>query len=157
MRIAAYLCSSRHGIFYFRYPLPVHCHPTGSRGHVKISLGTREPRDARQLARILVVAAQSVLSGSKVLAMRYDELRNHMREFFGQLLREFRERSADSGPASGRDLEMLTIVQSVPNLDAEEFAAIYHPEGADGLVRSFCAKRGIAPLPEDRERLLMFE
>jgi len=40
MRLAAYLCTSRHGIFYFRFPVPVECHPDQKRGHIKISLGS---------------------------------------------------------------------------------------------------------------------
>jgi hypothetical protein len=62
MRLAAYLTASRHGIFYFRYPLPIANHPTQKRGHVKVSLSTREPRLARHLARLLSVAGQSLLA-----------------------------------------------------------------------------------------------
>ena len=39
MRLAAYLCTSRHGIFYFRYPLPVCAHPLGKRRSVLVSKG----------------------------------------------------------------------------------------------------------------------
>ncbi|WP_209426487.1 hypothetical protein, partial [Pararhodobacter sp. SW119] len=153
MRLAAYLSTSRHGISYFRFPIPMHCHPTGGRGYVKVSLATRESRDARQLARFLAVAAQSILSGPKVLAMRYDELREHVRDHFGQFLRDFLERSASDGPASGPALEVLT--KGVPEIDAEDWGARYDPDGTDALVRAFCAKRGIDPVPEGRARQLM--
>lgn len=76
MRLAAYLCTSRHGIFYFRWPLPIDRHPARKRGHVKVSLGTREPGDARYLARLLAVARQSALARPSVRAMRYDENRH---------------------------------------------------------------------------------
>jgi hypothetical protein len=71
MRLAAYLSTSRHGIFCFRYPLPTANHPAQKRGHVKVSLATREPRQAAQFARLLAVAGQSLLSRPMVLAMRY--------------------------------------------------------------------------------------
>ncbi|WP_370515392.1 DUF6538 domain-containing protein [Paracoccus sp. S-4012] len=45
--MAAYLSRSRHGIFYFRWPIPQHLHPTGKRGHVRHSLRTRCPAEPR--------------------------------------------------------------------------------------------------------------
>ena len=38
IRLADYLTASRHGIFYFRYPLPIANHPARKREHVKVSL-----------------------------------------------------------------------------------------------------------------------
>lgn len=155
MRLAAYLCTSRHGIFYFRFPLPVECHPAQKRGHIKVSLGTREPREARQLARFLGVAGQSVLTQPMVRAMRYDDMRNHVRDHFGNLLREFRERCATNGPASGLDVDALRAAQGLSEGDAGAWANVTHSEGADGLLRTFCMARGIVPEPKGRERDLL--
>ena len=98
MRLTAYLCTSRHGIFYFRFPLPPEFQPARKRGHIKVSLGTREPSVAQRLARFLTLAGQTILARPKVRAMRYDEMRGHVRDHFGKLLHDFRERSAATGP-----------------------------------------------------------
>ncbi|MCW3784515.1 hypothetical protein OM960_23640 [Defluviimonas sp. CAU 1641] len=155
MRLAAYLSASRHGIFYFRYPLPTASHPARKRGHVKVSLATREPRQAGQLARLLAVAGQSVLARPKVRAMRYDEMRQHVRDHFGQLLRQFRERSAVDGPATDLDLDALSASLGLAEGDPDGWASLSHADGTDGLLRAFCDVRGIAPEPEGRARALM--
>jgi hypothetical protein len=47
MRLAAYLCTSRHGIFYFRFPMPIVCQATPKRACIKVSLGTAPQGRAR--------------------------------------------------------------------------------------------------------------
>ncbi|SDX07786.1 hypothetical protein SAMN05444006_109180 [Allgaiera indica] len=101
MRLAAYLSTSRHGIFYFRYPLPADGHPSRKRAHIKVSLGTREPKDAQQLARLLALAGQFILDQPDIRALRRDTMRGHMRKHFGELLREFQVRSPTGGQISG--------------------------------------------------------
>ncbi|WP_420712613.1 DUF6538 domain-containing protein [Frigidibacter sp. RF13] len=49
MRFAAYLCASRHGIYYFRWPLPRNLHPAGRASDVRLSLKTRAPHLAEHL------------------------------------------------------------------------------------------------------------
>jgi hypothetical protein len=66
MRLAAYLCTSRHGIFYFRFPMPMVCQAKSKRAYVKVSLCTREPREARHLARFPGVAGQAIVARPKV-------------------------------------------------------------------------------------------
>jgi plasmid stabilization system protein ParE len=100
MRLAAYLCTSRHGIFYFRFPIPADSNRGSGRSHIKLSLGTRDPNEAKQIARALGAAGQSLVSQSKVRSMRYDEMRRHVREHFSGLLQKFRERSAETRPPS---------------------------------------------------------
>ncbi len=155
MRLATYLCTSRHGIYYFRFPIPADSQPGGSRSHIKVSLSTREPREAETLSRLLALAGQAALSQPKVRNMRYDEMRDHVREHFGQLLRDFHERSAADGPASGLDLDALRASQALSQDAPEDWAALSHPNGADGLLAAFCEARGIVPEPEGRERELL--
>jgi hypothetical protein len=90
-----------------------------------------------------------------VLAMRYDEMRGHVRDHFAQMLREFRERSAADGPASGLALDILRASQGLSEGDPEDWATLAHDEGADGLLRRFCEARGIDEVPEGRGRVLM--
>jgi hypothetical protein len=48
-----------------------------------------------------------------VRAMRYDDMRDHVRDHFNNMLRVFRERSAADGPASGLDLDALRAAQGL--------------------------------------------
>ena len=98
MRLAAYLCTSRHGIYYFRFPVPTDSYRGGSRSHIKLSLGTRDPREALKISRFLGAAGQSVISQPKVRSMRYEDMRNHVRDHFIDMLQKFRDRTADEGP-----------------------------------------------------------
>jgi hypothetical protein len=41
MQIASYLGQSRHGVYYFRWPLPRHLHPYGRASQIRVSLRTR--------------------------------------------------------------------------------------------------------------------
>lgn len=155
MRLAAYLCTSRHGIYYFRFPMPADCHPAGKRSHIKVSLHTRQPGEAGLLTRMLTVAGQSLLARPMLRAMRYDQMRNHVREHFGQLLHDFRERSAASGPAVGLDLDTLRASQGLAEGDASDWATMTYPGGVDGLLHAFCEVREIVPEPEGQARALM--
>nr|WP_309502797.1 DUF6538 domain-containing protein [uncultured Roseovarius sp.] len=56
MHLDAYLSRSRHGIFYFRWPLPKH-HSSDKRTSLRLSLRTRCPKLAGQLARHLASPA----------------------------------------------------------------------------------------------------
>ncbi|MDK3075698.1 hypothetical protein QO034_21765 [Sedimentitalea sp. JM2-8] len=118
MHLASYPSISRHGIFYFRFPLPVDRHPALKRSHIKVSLGTRDPRIAKSLARLLTIAGQSIVTRPMVRAMRYDEIREHVRDHFGQLLVQFRERSASNGPVNGLDMDALWAAQGLSDDDA---------------------------------------
>jgi uncharacterized protein DUF6538 len=155
MRLAAYLSTSRHGIFYFRFPIPADRHPSHKRSHLKVSLGTRDPRHAQRLSRLLTLAGQSALARPMVSSMRYDEMRDHVREHFCQLLRDFREKSAATGPASGMDLDALKAGRGLADGDPDDWAAVTPYGDGDGLLRAFCELRGISEVPEDRERVMM--
>lgn len=120
-----------------------------------MSLGTREPSKARQLARLLGLAGQSVLARPLVRAMRYDDMRNHVREHFTNLLREFRDGSAKDGPASGLRPDALRASEGLSEDDAAAWATVAHADGADGLLRAFCEARGIVPEPDGRARELL--
>ena len=70
MRNPTYLTVSRHGIFYFRFPLFPRYGAV-----VRFSLQTRDPKEALALARTLGPVAASVLINSKQVDMSLDELR----------------------------------------------------------------------------------
>jgi integrase len=87
MMLSAYLSPSRHGIYYFRWPLP------RTEGHkrqtIRISLRTRCPNHAGDLARHLASCGR-ILRGNRDLAhFRQDEIREKVRAYFHAQLDQY--------------------------------------------------------------------
>lgn len=144
MRLSAYLSRSRHGVFYFRWPIPPRLHPDRKRSHVRISLRTRCPRMAQRLSRALVLAGQNQIEAASGSAMKYSDIRQHVLDHFRGMLVRFKEGVDESGPIGPERYAALKSTQSLADCDTDSWAAIVHPEGADGLLGAFCAARGIA-------------
>ncbi|WP_371931318.1 DUF6538 domain-containing protein [Roseovarius sp. MMSF_3350] len=143
MRLPAYLTYSRHGVFYFRWPLPAHFHPEGKKSDVKVSLHTRCPESARRLARALTLAGQQQISCASIRRMRYDEIREHVRDHFRQLLRETQEDIASGGPMPSVRLDAIRAAEGLAKGDPDAWAELAFTGGSDGLLRDFCEARGI--------------
>lgn len=97
MRVPAYLTTSRHGVFYFRWPLPKSQHPHHKATDIKLSLDTRDFNDALQLARILAYSGQRLTNNIKNSNMRYDEIRAVLRQHFAGMLEATKDRIAQDG------------------------------------------------------------
>ncbi|WP_373289419.1 DUF6538 domain-containing protein [Rhizobium wenxiniae] len=57
MFIPSYILKSRHGIFYFRWPLPKQLRPRQKAESIKLSLQTRDPQEALRFPFTLVPAS----------------------------------------------------------------------------------------------------
>lgn len=97
MLIPSYLYSSRHGVFYFRWPLPKHLHPQKKRSTIKVSLGTREPKHALQLSTELRYVALKAVAYGLAHDMRYDEIRKLVQTHFTEALDRHKQRVAEHG------------------------------------------------------------
>lgn len=158
MRQAAYLSKSRHGIFYFRQPIPTHAHPDQIRTDVKISLSTRSPRTAFALSRLLSGYGQSLCIAATFRGMKYQDIRAEVRSHFKELLAQFRAGVADGGPVRGQNLEVLRASERLAESGLSGWLAATYPDGSDGPVRAFCEVRGIAgELSSEQENLLLSE
>ena len=82
MQHAAYLSTSRHGIFYFRLPIPAAFHSEGRRSDVMVSLGTRSPSLARHLSKLMISAGQSLSLRASWRAMRHQEIRQNVQDHY---------------------------------------------------------------------------
>ena len=80
MMLSSYLTPSRHGIYYFRWPIP----PTkeGKRATVRISLRTRCPEKAGDLARYLASCGRLIRDHEALAKLRHDEIRSKVKEYF---------------------------------------------------------------------------
>jgi len=140
MRHAAYLITSRHGIFYFRFPLPHQIHPQCIRSDVKLSVGTRDPMIAQKLSRVLVLAGQSAMARASNTVMRYDEIRRHVQDQLKTTLAEFRDRIASDGPLDEAALDALRATQGLAENDLDTVAPWHHLLGLDNYCRQTAMK-----------------
>ena len=97
MRNPAYLAQSRHGIFYFRYPL--------SDGNaVRLSLRTRAPKLALQLAMALSVVASREVHSLAQGHIDIAQLRGRLARHFEYYKTLHREQAAKNGPRPEQEL-----------------------------------------------------
>ncbi len=156
MRHAAYLSTSRHGIFYFRMPIPQFLNPSHKSADLKLSLGTRCPKVASTLARLLIVTGQTLLAQPTVQAMKYPEIRQHVQNHFRQRLVKFKAVVAEAGPLSNDRLNALRGVIQAAEGDLDTFVGLTYIGDEDRLLSEFCEKECISEQfsPEDRQLVL---
>lgn len=95
MKLSSYLTCSRHGIFYFRWPIPPYIE--GKRSSVRISLRTRCPNHAGDLARYLASCGRLLKDNNALTRLRQDEIRAHVQQYFRSQLDKYLERMNDAG------------------------------------------------------------
>lgn len=97
MHISSYLTASRHNVFYFRWPLPKSLHPCRKSSDIKLSLHTKDFNEAMQLSRLLAYAAHVLFVRLKNQDMRYDEIREILRQHFTGLLTKVQDGISQEG------------------------------------------------------------
>ena len=87
MKLSSYLSPSRHGVFYFRWPLPaLEGH---QRATVRISLRTRCPDRAGDLARHLASYGRLIQENKTLTGLRRDEIHKKVTAFFKAQLDQY--------------------------------------------------------------------
>ena len=77
--------------------------------------------------------------------MRYDEIKQHVQEYFRDMLTRFKEELAAEGPPGEDTLSKLEDRRRLAALDLDAFLTEQsHGGTAQGLIAAFCQKRGIA-------------
>lgn len=89
MKLSAYLSLSRHGVFYFRWPLPRT--DQDSRPCIRISLRTHCEVRAGTLARYLASCGEITRDNKELARLRQDKLRELVRDFFHAQLNQYIE------------------------------------------------------------------
>lgn len=87
MKLSAYLSPSRHGIYYFRWPLPVA--EDQARRTVRLSLKTKCPDRAGDLARYLSSCGRLVRADKTLTRLRQDEIREKVTDYFKAQLDQY--------------------------------------------------------------------
>lgn len=112
MRSPTYLELSRHGVFHFRWPLPKAIHPRQQVSCVKVSLGTRVPREALRLSRQLSYLAEQAMVKIASAGMRFDEIRGVLKQHFQEALQREKERIAEQGRLDQIEIAALSNGES---------------------------------------------
>jgi len=140
MKLSAYLSPSRHGVYYFRWPLPRA--EDRKRRTVRISLRTKCPDRAGDLARHLASCGRLMRENKTLAKLRQDEMREMVRSYFAASLDHYIERLNDTG-LSERSLDTLR-----QELDVHEDAIGGFDDLSDlyldaGTLDSFRASAGL--------------
>ena len=142
MHLNAYLSRSRHGIFYFRWPLPKRPNQD-KRSSLRLSLRTRCPKLAGQLARHLASCGDALRNGKGQPNVRHDELRALIHKYFKKALAQRLENLGARGPMSELELAPYRISQALSETSEEDFWDILYPDGTEAFLRQFCETTGI--------------
>ena len=91
MMLSSYLSPSRHGVYYFRWPLPASARCSG-RGSLRLSLRKRCPNRAGDLARYLASCGRLIRDNRALAGLRRDEIREKVQAYFKAQLDQYIER-----------------------------------------------------------------
>lgn len=132
-----YLTLSRHNIFYFRYPLPPAFHPLGKASEIRLSLGTREPKEALQIARSLAYLGSVLTRNQAVQAMDFEDVRDLMIEHFKAEREKVKSRIGKLGPLQPHEVQAyinqeILITKAIEEKD-------YSLIGTDQQITNFMA------------------
>lgn len=111
-----YLTLSRHNVYYFRWPIPAALHPQRKHTHIKVSLKTREPREALRLAKQLAYHTEQLVQRLDS-SMDYTEIKNILQAFFSRWLSLRKAEIAKSGQLPAERMYWYT-----ENLESAELA-----------------------------------
>jgi len=87
--------------------------------------------------------------------MRYDDIRQHVRGHFTDILSKFKERVSVDGPLEGLRLEGLKTSQKLADEPLDNYLALTTTDGGDALLSEFCKHRGITDDLKPEVRQLM--
>lgn len=148
MRTTAYLTLSRHHVYYFRWPLPHSLHPLGRHLYIRVSLRTRERKEALRLSRSLGYLGETLTAQGIASGMRYQEIRDLLTKHFSDKLANHKARIAEHGRLDHLDIATLNSSLGLA-AQAVETGEPLDPTTEDDsdVLGRFCDKYGIAIPP----------
>ena len=107
MHNPTYVQVSRTGVLYFRWPIPKRLHPDGKASTIRVSLRTRDPKEAMRLARFLSYSAHGLSEYGMQAGTQHSEIRAILHRHFARLLEAQKRKMQAGGPLSGFDKSVL--------------------------------------------------
>jgi len=149
--IPSYILKSRHGVFYFRWPLPKQLHPRQKAETIKLSLQTRDPRKALRLSRPMIQIGEQLNEHGITYGMRYDELRGLLTEHFRKLLDDSRAEIDTKGRLNDSDRQTYETSLAVAEQAIETDTPLALVKSDDEFLARFIGKYNV-PVAEDSEQ-----
>lgn len=159
MKLAAYLSQSRHGIFYFRWPLPPRPGRPNERGTLRLSLNTRCPKKAGEMARHLSSYGLALTSSPEAKDMRHEEIRESIRAYHQKLLDKQVAWAKENGLPSDNYVHALKDHIEMTAGKSEHYWDILDSKtGGVEFLPDFCNEAGLpSSLAETKAALLLSE
>lgn len=142
MKLDSYLARSRHAVFYFRWPIP-RTTKTDKRETLRLSLSTRCPKLAVELARHLSSISATVWRTGVLTNMRHDELRAAVHAYFKDRLAAYLDRIGAEGPMSELQRAPLETSLMIATSTPDDFREYGMPGGPVAFLRRFCHASGL--------------
>lgn len=144
MHAPAYLHVSRHRVFYLRWPLPKALHPQGKPSTVKVSLDTRDKRQALHLARSLGYSAERLIARGAASGMTYEEVRALLKKHFTDLLERRKAQIAEAGRLDRETIAGLENGAGFAQEAVEGGEPLFTDEYENGVLARFAALHGLS-------------
>lgn len=136
MKLHAYLSRTRHGIYQFRWPLPLE-HPTATRKTLRLSLGTRCPHEASITARELAIVGLHIREHLSNTRMDYPTIQARTRALFQAKLDNAIQLRRREGPISEKQEQGLKRILSLLEADRRAFWDDCGPEVTQKIFEQF--------------------
>lgn len=107
MRQPSYLVLSRHNIYYFRWPLPHKLRKQGKSAHIKLSLQTREPKEALRIAKNLVYHIEQLIQQQGFHIMDYATVKATIKQHLARVLENEKSAMSKEGAYSSEKLSKI--------------------------------------------------
>ncbi len=107
-----YLTLSRHNIYYLRFPLPPALHPQGLDREIRLSLRTREPKEALRISRSLLNLGANLTSNPVMALMDFQEIRDVLIDHFKIERERVKERINKFGPLQAHEQQAYSNKQN---------------------------------------------
>jgi hypothetical protein len=137
--VPSYLAVSRHGIYYFRWPLRVASMERKS-SSLKVSLQTRDPKEALRLSRVLSYSAQHLVQYGTERGMTFQEIRSLLTTHFSELLARRKLQMATSGRLTQIETSALANGLAFATEAIQDGSSLLPGGNDDDLVDRFLAR-----------------
>ncbi|WP_375788094.1 hypothetical protein ACE10Z_11970 [Bradyrhizobium sp. Pha-3] len=135
--VPSYLAVSRHGIYYFRWPLRLTNPAERKSSSVKISLQTRDPKEALRVSRVLSYWAQQLVRHGTERGMTFEEIRRLLTTHFSQMLAQRKLQIATTGRLAQIEAMALENGSAFAAEAVQDGASLFPGGNDDDLVARF--------------------
>lgn len=154
MQNPTHLILSEHNIYHFRWPMPLHLMPDSKRKYVKVSLKTREPKEALYLSKILSYHAYNITIQAWARGMNHKQIRAIVLEYCQRVLEKKKHQILEGellSPTQIADYQRtIDCAELIDELDEGSITPLYQSSIATMMKE---AQVDMPESPADYERI----